>query len=136
MDLTGSKMRLPQSLLTGHAEVDAQHARILEELEFIRTAGTSGVPVLVAFLHQHVRSHFAYEELLMDEVGYPAAGAHKAEHGRFVDTVAQFQELLRHDRERDKSLAAIISAVEKWVVQHVLRADHQLADFIRESQRA
>jgi hypothetical protein len=55
MDLTGVKMRLPSPLLTGHPEVDAQHARILEELERIRSAGPSGITVLLSFLSQHVR---------------------------------------------------------------------------------
>lgn len=127
-------MKLPHSMLTGHAEVDAQHARILEELERIRAAGASGIAVLISFLHQHIRSHFAYEELLMDEVGYPAAEPHKAEHRRFVDTVAQLQALVRHDRDRDSSLAAVVSAVERWVVEHVMRSDHKLADFIRGSR--
>jgi len=129
-------MKLPPSLLTGHTEVDAQHARILEELERIRAAGSSGIPVLVSFLRQHISSHFAYEELLMDEVGYPDADPHKAEHRRFVDTVAHLQELVRRNRDRASVLAAVVSAVEKWVVAHVMRSDHKLADFIRERREA
>jgi hemerythrin-like metal-binding protein len=129
-------MRLPQSLLTGHPEVDAQHARILEELERIRAAGPSGITVLLSFLSQHIRSHFAYEELLMDEVGYPDADPHKAEHRRFVDTVVQLQELVRRDRDRARSLTGVIAAVEKWVLGHVMRSDHKLADFIRERRGA
>jgi len=127
-------MRLPQSLLTGHAEVDAQHARILEELDRIGAAGPSGIAVLVSFLHQHVRSHFAYEALLMDEVGYPDAGSHKAEHREYANVVALLEE--RMDGETPESLAAIVAAVERWVVDHVMRADHRLAVFLRARQQA
>jgi hemerythrin len=127
-------MRLPQSLLTGHAEVDAQHARILEELDRISAAGSSRIAVLISFLHQHVRSHFAYEELLMDEAGYPDAGPHKAEHREYADVVARLEEQV--DRETPESLAAIIATVERWVVDHVMRADHKLAAFLRARQEA
>jgi hemerythrin-like metal-binding protein len=123
-------MRLPQSLLTGHPEVDAQHTRILEELERIRAAGPSGLTVLLAFLHQHVRSHFASEELLMEEAGYPDADPHRAEHRKYASTVAQLQERVDRDGGTPESLAAVVAAVERWVVEHVMRADHQLADFI------
>ena len=135
MDLTGSKMRLPQSLLTGHPEVDAQHARILEELERLRAAGPSGITVLIAFLHQHVRSHFAYEELLMDEAGYPDAERHTAQHREYVNTVARLQEQLDRDLGTAESLDAIIATVESWVVDHVMRADHKLASFLRAHQQ-
>jgi hemerythrin len=128
-------MRLPQSLLTGHPEVDAQHARILEELERIRAAGPSGITVLLSFLSQHIRSHFAYEELLMDAVGYPDADAHKAEHFEYANTVAQLEQLGR-DLGAAVSFEAVVATVEAWVVDHVMRADHQLADFIRERRGA
>jgi hypothetical protein len=49
--------------------VDAQHARILEEVERIRSTGPSGITVHIALLAQHVRSHFAYEELLIEQAG-------------------------------------------------------------------
>ena len=129
-------MRLPQSLLTGHPEVDAQHARILEELERIRAAGPSGLEALIAFLHQHVRSHFAYEELLMDQVSYPEADRHRAEHRKYAGTVAELQERVNREKGTPEILAAIVAAVERWVVDHVLRADHRLADFIRGRQGA
>jgi hemerythrin-like metal-binding protein len=135
VNLTGVKMRLPPSLLTGHPEVDAQHARILDELDRIRCAGLSGITVLIAFLHQHVRSHFAYEELLMDEAGYPDAERHKAQHREYTNTVARLQEQLDRDQGTAESLDAIIATVEGWVVDHVMRADHKLAAFLRAHQQ-
>jgi hemerythrin len=34
------------------------------------------------------------------------------------------------------SFEAVVATVEAWVVDHVMRADHQLADFIRERRGA
>jgi hemerythrin len=129
-------MRLPQSLLTGHPEVDAQHAHILEELERISSAGTSGITVLIAFLRQHVHSHFAYEELLMDEASYPDADRHKAEHRDYSNIVGTLHEQFDRSGGTPESLAAVIAAVERWVVDHVMRADHKLAAYLRAHQQA
>jgi hemerythrin len=130
MHSTMPKMKLPSSLLIGHPEVDAQHARILEEVERLRATGPSGITELIAFLRQHLRSHFAYEELLMEEAGYPDVDAHTAEHRQYVETVAQLQERLGADTGAE-SFAAILAAVEGWVVNHIMRSDHKLAAFLR-----
>jgi hemerythrin len=124
-------MEFPQELVTGHAEVDAQHLRILEELERIRAAGPSSIAVLVAFLRQHMRSHFAYEELLMDHMDYPYAELHKAEHREYASTVARLQERFDRNRATPEKLAAIVAAVDGWLAEHVTRADQRLAEFIR-----
>jgi hemerythrin len=71
----------------------------------------------------------------MDEVGYPDAQKHKAEHYEYANTVAQLEQLGR-DLGAAASFAAVVATVEAWVVDHVMRADHKLAAFLRAHQEA
>jgi hemerythrin-like metal-binding protein len=127
-------LQLPPQLSTGHPEVDAQHAAILEEAGLLRGAHPEGLSVMVAFLRQHVRSHFSYEELLMAEVRYPDAARHALEHRRFNEVFTLLQARLDRDGGTPESVAAIAAAVEQWVAEHVLLSDVRLAEFIRASR--
>jgi hemerythrin-like metal-binding protein len=126
---------LPQELVTGHQEVDAQHAGILAQLESLRSAAPEGLLVSTAFLTQHVRSHFAYEELLMSELQYPEAASHGAEHRRFAASLAYLKERVQRDGATFEILQALVGEVEGWVATHVLGSDRRLAAFVR-GQRA
>jgi len=125
-------MRLPESLATGYPDVDAEHARILEELQRLRAAGAPGIPMLIAFLREHVHQHFADEERLMDDLGYPDAEGHKVEHRRYASAVVMLEAQIERNKDAPESLAAVTALLEGLVIDHVMRTDYKLADFIQE----
>jgi len=77
------------TLITGHQEMDEEHAlqlRLLRELMQSLESG-DGPAALELFerLDQFTTAHFLAEELLMRLHAYPEFEAHQAEHGQFVE---------------------------------------------------
>jgi len=122
---------LPANLVTGHREIDLQHAAILVELQRMRSIEQDGVWASVAFLKEHVASHFVFEELLMDEVSYVDQASHRQEHVRFLDEFGLLKTQLEQRGATRESVGALVGALETWVGRHVLGQDVRLATFIR-----
>jgi hemerythrin-like metal-binding protein len=132
----GGAPELHEELVTGHHEVDSQHAAILAESAQLRRGGPESIRESLRFLEHHAMSHFSYEEALMEDVGYPRAALHRDQHLAFASELARFKERLRTDGATPETAAALADAVEGWVREHVLDEDRRLADFIRSHDTA
>ena len=73
-------MATPKALLTGHAAIDAEHGAILTQIAQLRGLSGARVWAVVGYLKQLFRTHFAREELLMFEMGYPGLERHALVH--------------------------------------------------------
>lgn len=120
-----------EEIATGHHEVDAQHAAILAEAAKLRSGTVEDVWGSLRFLQEHARSHFAYEEALMQDVRYPRAALHHEQHLNFIDELHRLREQLERDGVTVATVASLADAVEAWVAEHVLEEDRRLAEFIR-----
>jgi hemerythrin len=125
-----------EDLVTGHHEVDAQHAAILAEAGRLRHGGPETVEESMRFLEHHAMSHFTYEEALMDDVGYPRAALHRDQHLAFASEIARFRDRFRREGPTPDAAAALADAVEGWVREHVLDEDRRLANFIHHGDTA
>ncbi len=124
-------MDLPPELVTGHRELDSQHAAILAELERMRGTGPDAVKASLTSFQQHTASHFASEELLMDDESYPERAAHKQAHLALIEHLLELRSRLERRDVTDEVVAALLDEVEGWVVDHELRRDLRLVEFIR-----
>ncbi len=97
----------------------------------MRAGDPARFPVSLAFLAQHVRSHFAYEERLMGDAGYPELAYHRAEHRRFAQLFAALRDRADREGPTRENIAALVDAVEVWIAEHVMGTDQRLAEFIR-----
>jgi hemerythrin len=123
---------------TGHATIDAQHRELLGIVNGLESAQTeasdSGDAVLGVLSHimDYSLSHFAMEEELMAEVGYPTAA--------FEEMVQQHQEFtsnarmcaVEFGRGELVSMLPLQSFLTAWLLEHVIELDKRLAEFIRE----
>jgi hemerythrin-like metal-binding protein len=130
----GAVPALPEGIATGHHEVDAQHAEILAQAARLRAAGREGALDAIRFLQAHAASHFAYEEELMVDVGYPGLDGHRRLHGEFGDELQRLREELQRNGGTPANVRALADVIERWVTGHVLEADRRLAEFIRARQ--
>ncbi len=73
---------------TGYAPIDDEHAQISEGLDrllaAVNTGATMEAVLLLGRLAGQVAAHFAHEERLMAEAGYPLAARHKETHDLFL----------------------------------------------------
>jgi hemerythrin-like metal-binding protein/PAS domain S-box-containing protein len=124
-------MDLPPELVTGHRELDSQHAAILAELQRMRASGALALKASLASLQQHTASHFAYEELLMEDVGFPERASHKQAHSDLIARLLALRCRIERAEPTGEAVGAVLDEVEGWVVDHELRQDVPLVEFVR-----
>lgn len=83
-------------------------------------------------LVDYTKMHFAAEERLMQQVGYPGLLQHKEAHGRLV---AQVQELQRRFQKGDSAVTAEITQflMTDWLVRHILGMDELYAPYFKKA---
>jgi len=84
-------------------------------------------------LGHHVREHFAREEDVMRTLRYPDFPAHKSEHAILL---AEYSMMVREIRESGSTLLNLsaLEALKTWLMGHVLEADRQLAEFLKNAE--
>ncbi|WP_345986652.1 hemerythrin family protein [Sulfurimonas sp. HSL-1656] len=116
-------------------EMNTVHAEEVEQLNRIETLLDTGAPetalsAALEALFFHTREHFANEEQLMREVGFPAYEMHKAEHDRALN---EFQLVMMEWRNRkDDEIIRNYICVDTplWLHQHIATMDTVTANFI------
>ena len=126
------------SLVTGNEMIDTQHKELIARINKLlllceneKPAQREAVETL-DYLADYTEFHFAAEEKLQEECGYPLLDAHKAQHAKFVKAVDELREMLE---EEEGPSEAFVEAVKKnvvdWLLNHIQVWDKQIAEFIR-----
>lgn len=110
-----------------HAAFVDLHRRLLDLLD--GGAAQASVDHALDDLVRHTRVHFADEEQLMRDVGFPAYAVHRGEHERVLAELAQTVEAWRRERDLDALSGWIRTAVPEWFVAHVASMDAMTARF-------
>lgn len=116
-------------------EMNTVHAEEVERLNRIEAlldtdASEAELSEALEALFEHTREHFANEERLMREVGFPPYEMHRSEHGRALN---EFQFVMMDWRtKKDNSILReyICSTVPQWLNQHIASMDTATANFI------
>src|SRR5271167_4548385 len=89
-------MAWKDSWIVGVQEIDAQHKNLVSLLNKLHQAMTQGegkdaLGSILDSLVSYTKAHFAAEERLMQQSGYPDFIAHKREHTSLAEKVLNFQ---------------------------------------------
>jgi hemerythrin len=119
-------------------QLDADHRKLFTELETVRQAseiGTGASPLALHLwrLSKDLSIHFASEERLMRESGYPARSWHKRQHQAGRKKMARLLEASRGTRGEERNAA--LQSFAHWLKDHVHLADRMLAAYLRNEQR-
>ena len=113
------------NLNTGIQVLDDQHRRIVEMINQLHAAQTGGSQLVVAEvideLVDYTLSHFAFEEELMEEAGYPFCAAHKRVHEVFTKRVSEYR---MRFQAGDDVVDELKSMLSRWLFDHI-RGDDQ-----------
>ena len=129
-------MQWRDELATGVEQIDRQHQELIARVNGLLAAcwqgkGKAEVAETLAFLGDYVVTHFADEEKLQQEAGYPDLAAHKALHEQFIADYGQ----LVQEFERTGATVGLVVKVNRvvvdWLVQHISRVDKAFAEFYR-----
>ena len=100
---------------TGIDIIDGQHRRIVEMINHLHVTQKSmerfAVGEVIDELVDYTLSHFAFEEELMEEAGYPFSAAHKRVHEVFTRRVSEYR--LRF-QAGEQMVQVVIGRIECW----------------------
>ncbi|HTW70668.1 MAG TPA: bacteriohemerythrin [Acetobacteraceae bacterium] len=117
----------------GVRQMDAQHAHLFDLLNVLAEAlqnGREPKPPFREFIGAVAR-HFADEERLMVEAGYPSAARHREEHQRLLAEVAG----LVLDGQ-DVSASLVLRYLQDWLCRHIDGFDRDFAGYFKHARRA
>lgn len=123
-------------LLTGVDDIDGQHRELFARINALLEASRSRrsreeVVRLLEFLGGYVVDHFAVEDRLMLESGYPQLESHRAEHRQFMREL----EVLRHELKSEGPSGLFVirvgNRVTEWLRSHIYRTDRLLGEWLR-----
>ncbi|MGE5465933.1 MAG: hemerythrin domain-containing protein [Ignavibacteria bacterium] len=121
---------------TGTESIDADHRRLLGAanalIEKLLANRRDNVGPALATLADELDAHFAAEEALMDEAGYPLLLEHAREHRRLRLSYQQFVARVDSGVDDYRYLAfACQCIVADWLIDHAQKSDRALSTFLQ-----
>lgn len=115
------------------AELDHQHQRLFRtvaELEYALSIGRadSVLDDVMEKVVEHTIDHFAAEEELMQQHGFPGLAAHRSEHKELAQKLAQFN--LSNMAGRPDLASAFLAFLQGWLRDHILKTDMEYSEFL------
>ena len=123
-----------KSLAVGVKLIDEQHQELFRRVNtllesMLKNQGKAEIEKLLGFLAQYVVDHFAAEEKLMLQHGYPGAPAHFTAH---ADLVMQLSDHVADHRAGEARLTGTLLAfLESWLLEHIQGMDRELGTYLR-----
>lgn len=121
---------------TDVVSLDRQHQELLFiSQNLLSLLGDEGVPMAdkqAAFqtLVDHALEHFAYEESVMERIGFPGLARHAKEHEELRQEIAAMRETIMRGEEV-ADWKGLVSLVQVWVLRHIVHSDTQIREHIQ-----
>lgn len=130
------KYELTEDLLTGNAQIDAQHRQLLETVNRLMDACAKGkgrdqIQSTVTFLSDYVVKHFQDEERLQLQSNYPGYAGHKQFHDGYRKQLAADAQVLLQEGPTVKALGNLNKAVA-ILITHIRTEDKRVARHIHQ----
>jgi hemerythrin-like metal-binding protein len=130
--LAMAPFRLIDPLITGHAEVDAEHQQLTdllnELMNAVKRADDKACAGKINEISKAINSHFQNEVKIMGELGYDDVDAHKADHA----SVLNGYNMLIKDAERNGYGGSFSSEMTSILVYDMIRADQPFKAYLQE----
>lgn len=129
-------IQFDNSLKTGNELIDSQHQELIARVNKLTEECKPGTEKTVAahtlgFLMDYTNEHFADEEKLQAEHGYPLLDAHKEQHASFVKAVEELEDMLVEEEGPSEAfVAAVKKNVVDWLLNHIMVWDKQVAQYV------
>ena len=126
------------ALSTEHARLDQQHKELISLVNkmhacILEPDATHQFTEQLHLLHRNTLQHFAEEEKVMSDIGYPHLARHAAEPRQLLH---QARTLLAEIRHGDVKLnPQITESLREWLLDHILGEHREQGLFIQKHQR-
>lgn len=131
----------PMELITGIDKIDLQHMEFIARVKMLHESflnGTNTEKLLETFnyIKCYIIGHFAAEEKMMLELGYPNYKRHANAHKVFIEDYSNLEKTFKQDGlSSDLKLDFNVQLIN-WITSHIMDEDILMAEFIRQSEEA
>ena len=109
----------------GHASMDATHAVFVHLVNSLANSDQTTFMKLFIELQEHTLVHFAAEEVLMTQSGFPAIAEHISEHRRVLGEMAQLAKRVQKG-SLNFARAYVRERLPEWFALHLITMDQAL----------
>lgn len=119
----------------GVRAMDDQHGILMDamnelRLALVRGAGREQVSKLLDQLIEFARMHFASEEQLMEQTGYPGLAEHRKLHHTILAQILESAHRLQYGEGVE--MQSLLCYLRDWFLQHIEESDHQYGPWLNE----
>jgi hemerythrin len=124
------------NLITGNATIDEQHKELISRIRQLVSSCENGdgkrkAIQMLDYLNEYTEFHFAAEEKLQEEAGYPEIEQHKKQHMEFKKTIEEMNDfLLESEGPTEQFISQIERDVVNWLFKHIKTFDRSVAEYI------
>lgn len=131
-----SPLKLPAAFETGISSIDQEHKGLIAYLNgYLSSCEQSTIDnfdeLFTAFIGE-MEDHFASEEVIMQEAGYPGLEKHVRHHQH---TIAELHKLLEKCRKRGSANIGDVITFFQKIIDDVSKADLKFVDFLMAEDR-
>ncbi len=124
-------------LLTGVADIDAQHKELFSRINGLIDAcrqeeDKEEIGKYLEFLREYIAFHFAAEERTMTERKYPGLPEQEREHEAFKKRVNE--QYRNYSAGKGASIQVVLATIQssgEWLVNHIMKTDRAMAAFLK-----
>jgi len=124
-------MKWNDQLATGHQTIDEQHRELIQCLKELELATLEQRTLLAVYcitrLKHNVRNHFATEEAVLRESGFPDLQEHIRQHQEFSASLLEFQV---KSIQQDVSIEMVEFLAEQ-ITRHILDSDLKYIPYLK-----
>ena len=119
----------------GDPQIDEQHKKLvglsnnLVAMSLLPVVEQKKVLLWLDRLFKHLGQHFACEEAILSDIGFPDAAEHATEHKQLLDKTLQIQESYLRDEIKASAFFSFI--VDDVIMGHMIQADSCFFPFIK-----
>lgn len=122
-------------LSVGIEAIDQDHKKLLTLINNLQTSvyyptGESFERQALSELVDYTKYHFAREEKLMLEHGYPDYEPHKIQHEEMIAKVGGY--MAEYDKDREATIDDLTGFLKTWLINHIAGTDQKYSRFLRE----
>lgn len=111
-------------------QIDGQHQQLVSMINELHAAmlqgnGNAALGRILDELVRYAQGHFSYEEALLQQRGFSGLAAHRAEHNKLTQQVADLQTQFRAGKL--VMTVQVMQFLKEWLANHILTRDMQYA---------
>lgn len=128
------------SLLTDDGMIDEQHRELIGRIHNLQITCDNEKPAKreAIQLLDYLEFHFAEEEKLQEEIGYPGIEEHKKKHQELKQSVKELHQMLEEQEgPTDDFVVQLNKKVTQWLYSHIQGFDRSVAEykFMRDNEQ-